>query len=307
MLVNFVHSFIILGALEEKWSKHRNVSRAVKLNIGGKKYTTTMQTLMNHPNSMFSVMFSGRHSLQPDDKGYYFIDRDGEYFGYILNYLREGDIEIHKSHIAKRLLREADFYGLTDLIDLLQDSISEKYTTTWSNSRRGSDTTLFDGNLKVTTSAMNNLVVANDPLPLSGSHYWEIVHSKPESPQGRSLANCYALGVCSNDLTNYNDFIYRARPQRDHVWAIEDNGKRSNAHLLSAEHNLVPWGSSGFGNLDRVGVLVNRDEKAIYFYLNGRPMGRAYTNLPDIPLFPFASLINQDVVVEISFPKIPDQ
>lgn len=33
-------------------------------------------------------MFSGRHNLHTDDSGAYFIDRNGQYFGYILDFLR---------------------------------------------------------------------------------------------------------------------------------------------------------------------------------------------------------------------------
>lgn len=39
---------------------------------------------------MLAAMFSGRHDLDTDSEGRYFIDRDGTYFKHILNYLREG-------------------------------------------------------------------------------------------------------------------------------------------------------------------------------------------------------------------------
>ena len=38
---------------------------------------------------MLAAMFSGRHELDTDSEGRYFIDRDGTYFKYILNYLRD--------------------------------------------------------------------------------------------------------------------------------------------------------------------------------------------------------------------------
>lgn len=45
------------------------------LNVGGCKFTTTLSTLRNAPESLFNAMFSGRHELKPDDQGCYFIDR----------------------------------------------------------------------------------------------------------------------------------------------------------------------------------------------------------------------------------------
>ena len=38
---------------------------------------------------MLSTMFSGKHKLERDKEGCPFIDRPGEHFGYILNYLRD--------------------------------------------------------------------------------------------------------------------------------------------------------------------------------------------------------------------------
>lgn len=64
-------------------------SEQVTLNVGGNLFTTSVMTLRNSPSpSLFNAMFSGRHSLKPDEKGAYFVDRDGRHFHDILNYLR---------------------------------------------------------------------------------------------------------------------------------------------------------------------------------------------------------------------------
>ncbi|GIL64512.1 hypothetical protein Vafri_18391 [Volvox africanus] len=63
----------------------------VTLNVGGRKFTTSVNTLRNAPNpSLFNAMFSGRHKLTKDEEGCYFIDRDGRHFHDILNFLRDG-------------------------------------------------------------------------------------------------------------------------------------------------------------------------------------------------------------------------
>ena len=57
-------------------------SSTVKLNVAGKIYKTTLDTLRKDPDSMLCAMFSGRHESKVDEEdGSYFIDRDGKLFG----------------------------------------------------------------------------------------------------------------------------------------------------------------------------------------------------------------------------------
>ena len=63
----------------------------VKLNVGGQLFVTSSATLTNCPNTMLGDMFSGRHALPKDEHGAYFIDRDGQNFHEILNFLRAPD------------------------------------------------------------------------------------------------------------------------------------------------------------------------------------------------------------------------
>ncbi|GAB4857228.1 FH protein interacting protein fip2 [Ancistrocladus abbreviatus] len=86
----------------------------VRLNIGGKKFCTTVDTLtQREPDSMLAAMFSGRHTVCPDsNKGYVFVDRDGKHFRHILNWLRDGVVPALKDWEYSELLREAEYYQL---------------------------------------------------------------------------------------------------------------------------------------------------------------------------------------------------
>ena len=81
------------------------------------------------PGSMLHAMFSGRFDTKPSEDGSYFIDRDGTYFRYILNYFRTGRLIVPKDEIIrKELLAEADFYQVQGIIKALtarpfQDSV----------------------------------------------------------------------------------------------------------------------------------------------------------------------------------------
>jgi len=96
----------------------------IHLNVGGMHYATTLETLRNDSNSMLYAMFSGLYKVTKDDNGAYFIDRDGKYFRYILNYLRDGAVELSKKDTElKQILREAQYFGLDGLINEIQQML----------------------------------------------------------------------------------------------------------------------------------------------------------------------------------------
>ena len=87
--------------------------KIIELNVGGAKFTTSIQTIQEDDESMLYAMFSGKFNLQVDIKGRYFIDRDYTHFRKILNYLRTGQlITPLTSKEAKKLLLEAEYYNL---------------------------------------------------------------------------------------------------------------------------------------------------------------------------------------------------
>lgn len=72
----------------------RKLQEWVKLNVGGKYFTTSRSTLVSkEPTSMLARMFN--NTMNPsniDETGAYLIDRSPTYFEPILNYLRNGQL-----------------------------------------------------------------------------------------------------------------------------------------------------------------------------------------------------------------------
>jgi len=54
----------------------------IKLNVGGMKFSTSLETLLVCQDSMLAAMFSGRFAADPDTDGEFFIDRNGKPFRY---------------------------------------------------------------------------------------------------------------------------------------------------------------------------------------------------------------------------------
>ncbi|KAM0977626.1 hypothetical protein ACFX15_013201 [Malus domestica] len=109
-------------------TKDSDSSSLIRLNIGGKKFCTTIDTLTHRePDSMLAAMFSGRHSICQDaEKGYVFLDRDGKHFRHILNWLRDGVVPTLKDSIYSELLREAEYYQLLGLMDGINAVLNKK-------------------------------------------------------------------------------------------------------------------------------------------------------------------------------------
>ena len=94
-------------------------SSPVHLNIGGHRFTTSLQTLRRDKDSMLATMFSGRHKLLQESDGCYFVDRDGTHFRHILNYLRDGfraDMLPQDEVSLREIVNEAHYYQLSGLV-----------------------------------------------------------------------------------------------------------------------------------------------------------------------------------------------
>jgi hypothetical protein len=66
----------------------------VELNIGGFHFETSVQTLRRMPHTFFDAYFSGQYAQDVCADGSIFVDRDGEHFGHVLEYMRDGVVSV---------------------------------------------------------------------------------------------------------------------------------------------------------------------------------------------------------------------
>ena len=114
------------AAMDDKLRALIEKDKAV-LNVGGTRFTTSVQTLTSVPDTFFASMFSGRFDLTLDADGAYFIDRDGSHFRHILEYLRDPtgfELDPDLTTAQRRgLLKEAEFFCVTPLVTSLRQSL----------------------------------------------------------------------------------------------------------------------------------------------------------------------------------------
>ncbi|EYB89529.1 hypothetical protein Y032_0230g2939 [Ancylostoma ceylanicum] len=103
-------------------------SNWIRLNVGGKIFQTTRDTLMKVPGSFLYRLCQDDKRLPSvkDETGAYLIDRDADYFSPVLNYLRHGRLIINPGLAEEGVLEEAEFYNLPQLVHLVNERIHEK-------------------------------------------------------------------------------------------------------------------------------------------------------------------------------------
>ena len=98
----------------------------IGLNVGGKVYKTSITTLTRDPNCFFALLLSGRIPSAKDDQDNYLIDRDGEVFRHVLNYLRCDKLVLPEGFNEFRLIEcEADFFMLPSLKKAVRELLGE--------------------------------------------------------------------------------------------------------------------------------------------------------------------------------------
>jgi len=95
-----------------------SISTKVKLDVGGRRFTTSVGTVQNSrsENSKLAEIVAAK---RVDEDGYIFIDRDPDRFVHVLNWLRDNKIPALSANERRALKDEAIYFGLTTLVSAL--------------------------------------------------------------------------------------------------------------------------------------------------------------------------------------------
>jgi len=307
----------------------------VTVNIGGMQFTSTQRTFakpipvahsdlynlfddfsyennnlaVNTPDSKYSstctpqehffcILFSGKFSTVKDKDGNIFVNRDGTYFRYILNYLRvEGNIEKTvfpwaDSQGIEELILEAEFYNLTSLAKFLKgDEFWLHFATKYSKrmlecSIDGDGFNLSNNQMTLMISKPYQTITVRNIYPLF------IVKNEKKIPQ-RALAsklqkfNYYEVRV-DGDLADYLHIgIMPIGCQEDEKNLVHKckHGFAFSNHASKVQNGNYSNYGEAWKDGDHIGIWVDAVKHKIYFFKNGCSLGYAFT-LPRDMLLP---------------------
>jgi len=173
----------------------------VALNVGGKIFTTTKSTLRAVPDSKLDKMITGRFPLLKDENGNIFLDRNPDYFPYILEFLRDGSIIYPSDSFKKqRITRELKFFECISTI---------KNTFVLDKTKKANDLTVSDDELTAWKSGFEkNSAILGDKFLDTGVYQWQV-----EILQ-KNVYYYQAFGVCSSTHAHANveGFYYNSFP-----------------------------------------------------------------------------------------------
>eukprot|EP01044_Picomonas_judraskeda_P016727 COSAG03_NODE_3023_length_2281_cov_1.570119_2_plen_340_part_00 len=109
------------GGLRPVESSGSSVHGPFELNVGGRVFTTRRSTLTMEAGSMLANLFdkgSMFNAIDRDSAGRLFLDRDGDSFAVVLDYLRRAGrlVGRHSADMLSRVREDAEYFGLAALV-----------------------------------------------------------------------------------------------------------------------------------------------------------------------------------------------
>ncbi|KAL0484701.1 KCTD13 [Acrasis kona] len=293
------------------------MNEVVSLNVGGYFYTTTRDTLTQPIGTrkdphIFNALLGGNFYAIKDAQGNLFIDRDGKNFGYLLNYMRNGG-ELKKTqlpwndqYLIQEIQYEAEFFGLTELVQKCSDYFVQKQKTFNSNNCHPNLCVDRDGTqLRCTQATGKNWYSVRADQPLITSE--EMQNGFDQSSM--TTVDMNYLEIQLDNTHNYNVVMGISKLQTSYFYDCWTVG------FIDHSYGFNVWSKKKYHKKqqmdygercergDRVGMLFDWKEKKIFYFRNGKSLGCAFSGIdlgkPTDKWFFVVSLYNENDIISI--------
>ncbi|KAH9558124.1 hypothetical protein CY35_07G120000 [Sphagnum magellanicum] len=153
-------------------TKEDNLHDRIELNIGGQRFETTKDTLCKG-SEMLAAWLNRFYS----SNGVIWIDRDGDRFAHILNYLRNGTVWLDDVPSLRGLQEEALYFGIASLqrqceemIQAIEAKEEEKASKRSHELRSALREVLENANFTVTCPQKGKVLALTRGTPLTWTH-----------------------------------------------------------------------------------------------------------------------------------------
>lgn len=104
------------------------MTKIVHFNVGGMRYDVAEDTLMKYEDTMLAKMVSEKWHKENGQEPL-FIDSNGERFQYILDWYRNGRIDLPKTISVDAIRNEASFFGLPENVVIEESHSVDHYAS----------------------------------------------------------------------------------------------------------------------------------------------------------------------------------
>ena len=263
--------------LEKAKSLECNEEDIIDLNIGGTHMlTTTKNTLCKYPSSTLALLFSGNHSLQKY-KGRYFIDRDGDTFLKLIDFLRNDALPNFETDEEKIHFFEELEYWQIPVNKFIQSNGKSPFIfdTQWCAETLNIESS---GKIIKKNTEQHGIVFCHPQLD-KDNNYVEFYVSMTVPCRGKSHLFLGLVKKTSYRNEQLLSTFWKDCPSSYYwdVWntkliKIDDNGTQVGT--------ILGYGCQCEDYDTKFGIKYNAKEKTVEFFKNGANLGIAFRNVP---------------------------
>jgi hypothetical protein len=282
----------------------------IKLDVGGRIFSVTLDMMLRYPDSFFARMFSGSYPGQIGSDGAYFINRSPKMFDYVVDYLRDGHVELELNSSDQRALhRDAEFYQLSELMQSLVPPSPEVVVSlpdvaengSREEARNSDEGSVNNNRVRKRNALMDNWTwtatpngkLSNDRRTLTGKQLNgdEFACSRGTSGWTQGVhewvvrlntdASCVFVGI---SLENINP----KESNDDICYVLNCNDARAHGPFLKAKKCFSNVPKAGLPVGSQVSLRLDLDRKALTFGLNGKWNDKsAFIDVPPNTWYPY--------------------